>query len=171
VLADYAGRRWPAPTEGWPAWLWQIPYDARQHPQAVELRSVRDGANCQLFAAAVLELFGLEVPALRSSELWTDSRLVRTTRAALEPLDLVLFAAGESAYGAHVGVHIAEDQVLHLCAEAGHPAVWGYGDFVARARYRNLLGGLRVAHRSEGTIAGRGRLYALLVAEMTNDKG
>ncbi len=138
-------RRWPVPLQRWPAWLWQVPYDAGQHPGAQDLRSVREGANCQRFAAAVLELFGLHVPALRSSDLWTDPRLRRITPGNLEPLDLVLFAAEGSAYGAHVGVHLVEDQVLHLCAEVGRPAVWGYGDFAVRARYQKLLGGLRLA--------------------------
>ena len=129
---------------GWPEWLWEIPYDGSQHPQAAALKPVREGANCQRFASTVLGLFGLHVPALRSSELWADPRLARIPPRSLQLLDLVLFAAGASAYGAHVGVHVGQDQVLHLCAEVGTPAVWRYHDFTARKRYQNLLGGLRL---------------------------
>lgn len=144
--------RWPISSAGWPAWLWRVPYDGCQHPQAQRLGPVRDGANCQRLAAAVLELFGLQLPALRSSKLWEDSRSAKSTLGTLEPLDLVPFGAGASAYRTHVGVHLAEDQVLHLCAEAGRPAEWGYSDFAARARYQNLLGGLRLVPTSEPVV-------------------
>ncbi|BDM70963.1 hypothetical protein HEK616_44500 [Streptomyces nigrescens] len=106
------------------------------------------GANCQRYAYAVLRHFGLWVPPLRSAELWADTR---TTRRAgrPRPLDLVLFDAGPDqdrpeGYGAHVGVHLGPDAVLHLCREVGRPAVWRYADFAARARYARFLGAKRV---------------------------
>ncbi|MFG2092165.1 cell wall hydrolase [Streptomyces sp. NPDC048612] len=102
------------------------------------------GANCQRYAYAVLRHFGLLIPPLRSAELWADT--VATHRVECpRPLDLVLFDGGPAedrppGYGAHVGVHLGPDQVLHLCREAGRPVVWRYPDFAARARYRRLLG-------------------------------
>ncbi|PJJ05759.1 hypothetical protein BX264_6231 [Streptomyces sp. 2333.5] len=106
------------------------------------------GANCQRYAYAVLRHFGLLVPPLRSAELWADDRATRRAGSP-QPLDLVLFDAGPAAgrppgYGAHVGVHLGPDQVLHLCREAGRPAVWRYADFAARPRYRRFLGAKRV---------------------------
>ncbi|AJE39228.1 NlpC/P60 family protein [Streptomyces nodosus] len=102
-----------------------------------------DGANCQLFAYEVLRHFGLTVPALRSSDLWADTRA--TLRVPVpRPLDLLLFNATDDAYGAHLGVWAGEDQVLHLCAEVGRPAVWDLGDFAARERYAVLVGVKRV---------------------------
>ncbi|WP_084775223.1 cell wall hydrolase [Streptomyces sp. MOE7] len=112
------------------------------------LADLARGANCQRYAYAVLRHFGLPVPPLRSAELWADERA--TVRAGEpRPLDLVLFDAGPAGdrpegYGAHVGVHLGPDQVLHLCREVGRPAVWRYADFAARARYARLLGVKRV---------------------------
>jgi len=84
-----------------------------------------DGANCQRYAHAVLDLFGLYVPALRSSELADDPRLIRIEeQRSIRPLDLLLLNESTSTYGAHVGVHLADDHVLHLCAELGRPTVW-----------------------------------------------
>jgi hypothetical protein len=105
------------------------------------------GANCQLFAYEVLRHFGLTPPPLRSSDLWADTRAtIRVPRA--RPLDLLLFNATDDAYGAHVGVWADEDRVLHLCAEAGRPAVWSLRDFAARQRYQVLIGVKRVIHRT-----------------------
>lgn len=90
----------------------------------------------------MLGLFGLAVPRLRSSELWTDPRLRTVT--APRPLDLVLFNRTDDPYGAHVGVVLADDEVLHLCREVGRPAVWSYAAFRRRPCYRTVLGFRRV---------------------------
>lgn len=126
--------------------LWAVPYAGARYPgsRAVEeLPGVAAGANCQLYAYAVLAHFGLRVPALRSSDLWEDrAATVRVDRPS--PLDLLLFNASGEAYGAHVGVWAGEDAVLHLCAEVGRPAVWRTAEFAARGRYRALVGIKRV---------------------------
>ncbi|MFH8590925.1 cell wall hydrolase [Streptomyces rimosus] len=143
----------PDPLSRLPAALRDVPYAGARHPGAAPLPGrhpydVTAGANCQLYAYAVLRHFGRTVPPLRSAELWADT--AATERAAPpRPLDLVLFDAGEvprrpAGYGAHVGVHLGPDQVLHLCKEAGRPAVWSYADFAERARYARFLGAKRV---------------------------
>ncbi|MFE1172385.1 cell wall hydrolase [Streptomyces sp. NPDC058773] len=106
------------------------------------------GANCQRYAYAVLRHFGLLIPPLRSAELWADTRATHRVDRP-QPLDLVLFDGGPAAgrppgYGAHVGVHLGPDEVLHLCREAGRPVVWRYADFAARPRYGRFLGTKRV---------------------------
>ncbi|GAB7029766.1 cell wall hydrolase [Streptomyces sp. NPDC021749] len=113
-----------------------------------------EGANCQRYAYAVLRHFGLWVPPLRSAELWADTRATRQAGRP-RPLDLVLFDAGPvrgrpEGYGAHVGVHLGLDAVLHLCREVGRPAVWRYGDFAARARYARFLGAKRLRGAAPG---------------------
>lgn len=60
------------------------------------------------------------------------------------PLDLLLFNAVADAYGARLGVGTDDGRVLHLCAEAGLPAVWSPADFAARERYRCPAGVKRV---------------------------
>ncbi|MFF8946851.1 hydrolase [Streptomyces sp. NPDC014864] len=132
-----------------PAALRTVPYAGSRFPGSPAVAARPDpaaGANCQLYAYAVLRHFGLAPPPLRSSELWADTRdTVRVARP--RPLDLLLFNAVDDAYGAHVGVWVDEDRILHLCAEAGRPAVWTPADFAARERYRVLVGVKRVTAR------------------------
>ncbi|MFI0815081.1 hydrolase [Streptomyces sp. NPDC021098] len=127
--------------------FWSVPYVGARFPGSAavaERPDLAEGANCQLFAYAVLRHYGLEPPALRSSDLWADTAATTRVTAARRPLDLLLFNAAGDAYGAHVGVWAAPDRVLHLCAEAGRPAVWPLSAFAARPRYRTLIGVKRV---------------------------
>lgn len=129
-----------------PAEFWDVEYVGDRYPgsPAVTARPGLDaGANCQLYAYAVLRQLGLEPPDLRSSDLWSDASA--TARVTVpKPLDLVLVSRSADAWGAHVGVWAADDQILHLCAEVARPAVWTMADFVARERYRVLVGFKRV---------------------------
>ncbi|MFJ2770864.1 hydrolase [Streptomyces sp. NPDC087300] len=129
-----------------PAVFWQVPYVAARFPGSAAVAERPDlaaGGNCQVFAYEVLAHFGAaRLPALRSSDLWADTDATHRVDdiGDARPLDILLFNATADAYGAHVGVWMADDAVLHLCAEAGRPAVWGLADFAARARYRVLVG-------------------------------
>jgi cell wall-associated NlpC family hydrolase len=129
-----------------PAEFWAVPYVGSRFPgsPAVAARpGLALGANCQLFVYTVLRHFGLAPPPLRSSDLWSDTRDTVRVPAA-RPLDLLLFNTTDDAYGAHVGVWVGENNVLHLCAEIGRPAVWTMADFAARERYGVLVGVKRV---------------------------
>ncbi|RKS71007.1 hypothetical protein BZB76_5487 [Actinomadura pelletieri DSM 43383] len=132
-----------------PSEFWDVRYVGARFPGSPAVAAepgIAAGANCQLFAYQVLMHFGLDAPALRSSELWADTEW--TTRVpAARPLDLVLFNATGDAWGAHVGVWVDDDQVLHLSDEVGYPVVWSMDDFAARARYRTLIGFKRVTRR------------------------
>ena len=104
---------WPAPSGGWPTWTWTVPYRGECHPGARGSLSVARGANCQRFVYAVLGLFGRSVPSLRSSDLWEDETATRQVGGddPLEPLDLVLFNATRTAWGAHIAVFMSSDQL------------------------------------------------------------
>ena len=140
---------------GWPEWLWTVPYVGAYHPVAGTQPPIHDGANCQRYAYAVLALFDLAVPPLRSSDLWAEHTRARSVGPnELAPLDLVLFNADAESWGAHVGVFMAPDQVLHLCKEIGTPAIWTWGDFAERTRYATFIGAKRVVaqtSRAPGT--------------------
>ncbi|WP_089314881.1 hydrolase [Actinomadura mexicana] len=129
-----------------PPGFWVVRYVGARYPGSqavVEHPGIADGANCQLFAYEVLRYFGLEVPELRSSELWADTAATTSVSDA-RPLDLVLFNATRDPWGAHVGVWTDDDQVLHLCSEVGRPVVWRMDEFAARDRYRTVIGIKRV---------------------------
>lgn len=138
------------PVMGWPDWMWTTPYVGEQHPLASDLAPLAHGANCQRYAYAVLALYRRTVPALRSSELWVHDGLQHVSASDVQPLDLVLVNRTADPFGAHVGVHVGADAVLHLCAEAGRPTVWTYAELAARDRYHVLLGWLRVPTTANG---------------------
>jgi hypothetical protein len=129
----------PALLKDLPPALWDVPYDAARYPGTVAPGDLAGGANCQVFAYAVLAHFGFRIPDLRSDELWRDTD---ATRVVLEPqpLDLVLFHDRLQAWGAHVGVVCSDTEVVHLCKEVGRPAVWTFAQFAATPRYANLIG-------------------------------
>lgn len=129
----------PALLQDLPAWLWDVPYDAARHPEAVPPEGLRLGGNCQLFAYAVLSHFGFHIPPLRSAELWRDTEATMVVLVP-RPLDLVLFHDREQAWGAHVGVVCGPDEVVHLSQEVGRPAVWTFAQFATTPRFANLIG-------------------------------
>lgn len=120
-----------------------VPYDGTRHPHSASFEFGR-GANCQLWAYAVLAHFGRHVPAVRSSELWDDTAFSRAV-AALEPLDLLLFSDSESAWGAHVGVYIGDGLVAHLSRRVGVPEVRSVEEMTRDPKYRVLIGAKRVS--------------------------
>jgi hypothetical protein len=131
---------------------WDVRYVGARYPGApVVLRNpdLTEGANCQLFAFEVLRHFGLAPPELRSSELWLDTAATQRVTVP-KPLDLVLLNATRDPWGAHIGLWAGDDQVLHLCAEVGRPALWNLAMFAARPSYRTLVGFKRVTAHTPG---------------------
>jgi len=112
------------------------------HPQAREASTPDAGANCQLYAYAVIALFDRHVPPHRSSELWEEPGLEHVSVNDMANLDLVLFNGTMNPWGAHVAVVIG-DRLLHLSQEIGSPAIWEWKDFAERERYREIVGIVR----------------------------
>jgi hypothetical protein len=119
-----------------------IPYDAARHPRSAAF-AFGKGANCQLWAYALLKHIGLQVPPLRSSELWDDTEYSDFVER-LEPLDLMLFNATASAWGAHVAVYLGDDAVAHLSRHIGLPEVCAIGQLLRTPKYRVLVGVKRI---------------------------
>jgi hypothetical protein len=115
-------------------------YDGRCYPGSpVQL----DGrGNCQTFAYAVLRHFGRVIPDFRSSELWADRRFTFEADP-FAPLDILLFNISPDAFGAHVGIYVGCERVLHLSKQAGIPAVWMLDEFTRNPRYRVQIGAKR----------------------------
>jgi cell wall-associated NlpC family hydrolase len=124
-----------------PAEFRTVRYDGARIPDG--LHDLTAGANCQLYAYAVLAQFGLHLPPMRSSELWADTKATRQV-ADFEPLDLLLFSPDGEAFGAHVAVYAGKGGALHLCKAVGQPAIWSLEQFADRPEYRVLIGGKRV---------------------------
>jgi hypothetical protein len=137
---------WPSPSDGWPEGFWAVPYVGSASPGRAAPGSWLNGANCQLFAYGMLGLFGIDCPPLPSTRLWRDCRATVAVQQP-EPLDIALFNATPDPFGAHLGVWMAPDEIVHLCKEVGHPVVWPRGEFSRRARYATVIGFKRVVAR------------------------
>ena len=131
-----------APSDIPPKFL-SVRYVGARIPEADAPYDVSNGANCQLFAYALLAHFGRDVPPLRSSELWEDADATDRVTGAYQPLDLLLFSESDSAWGAHVAVALGTDRAIHLSQRVGLPAIWPLSRFHEEADYRVLLGAKR----------------------------
>jgi murein DD-endopeptidase / murein LD-carboxypeptidase len=127
-----------------PTRFWSVPYDATRMPGGSSQADIGDGANCQLFAYALLCHFGVVVPPFRSSGLWEDRDYTTVETDNFAPLDLLLFSATGDAWGAHVGVSLGADRAIHLSQRVGLPAVWSLDRFRTEDDYRILIGAKRI---------------------------
>lgn len=135
----------------------EVRYNGARYPGAHYSRSVSGadtdlsaGANCQLFAYALLRHFGLVVPPLRSSELWADTRYTERVRD-LGPLDLLFWNKTGKTWGAHVGVYLGDGHAVHLARGLGIPVVWPLAEFGQHDKYQIFLGAKRALDRAKST--------------------
>lgn len=129
-----------------PAHLRDVTYNGDHFPGAPGVLGVKGGANCQQYAYAVLRHHGFELPDLRSSELWED-REHTAVADRMEPFDLVLVHDNPDSWGAHVGLCVADELVLHLSKQIGVPAIETLDALLQRNEYRYLIGFKRVLRR------------------------
>lgn len=127
-----------------PQFFFSVRYNSEKYPG--NANGIIEGANCQQFCFELLRYFGFEIGVMRSSDLWVDNEW---TRQVSEPevFDLLLFNDSEESYGAHVGIYIGDDQVLHLSKEIGVPIVWNINEFFVRSSYKALVGIKRPTYR------------------------
>lgn len=120
----------------------RVRYDDDRHPQSTEF-DFSKGANCQLFAYALLKHFGVNVPLLRSSQLWEDTERTDVVQD-FEPLDLLLFNDKDTSWGAHMAVYLGDGQLIHLSKSAGLPEICRLSEILDRPKYKRLIGAKRV---------------------------
>lgn len=125
-----------------PPELVSVHYNAEVYPGAPQASGLKDGANCQVFAYAVLAQFGIFLPPLRSSELWDDDRYT-SLASTLKPLDLLLFNRSSDPFGAHVAIYLGEGTAVHLSKAVGVPVEWALDEFARRPEYRVYIGAKR----------------------------
>jgi hypothetical protein len=129
-----------------PQRFWQVTYDQSHDANSPELGPMADGASCQNFAYELLRHFGRHVPYLRSSNLWEDTE---HTTVAEDPraLDLLMFNRTQNAWGAHVALHVGDDQAIHLSKKIGSPVIWPFARFRELPEYCVFIGAKRVKER------------------------
>jgi murein DD-endopeptidase / murein LD-carboxypeptidase len=122
-----------------PVHLRDVRYTADHFPGAPNVLGVEGGANCQQYAYAVVRHHGFILPDLRSDELWLD-RDYTAENERMEPFDLVLVHDNPDSWGAHVGLCVGADLVLHLSKKIGVPAIETLAELQRRDAYRYLIG-------------------------------
>lgn len=75
----------------------------------------------------------------RSSDLWEDTLYTKKVKVP-KPLDILMFNGNNDAYGAHLGLYLENDRILHLSKEVGYPTIWNLADFKKHKKYKNLIG-------------------------------
>jgi murein DD-endopeptidase / murein LD-carboxypeptidase len=131
-----------------PAGFMNVYYDGAKFPGS-GARDVDRGANCQLFAYALLGHFGVRVPPFRSSELWSDTEFSQKV-TELEPLDVLLYNRVAEAHGAHVAVYVGDGCAVHLSKHIGRPEIWPIDKFLARPEYAVFVGAKRIGYPATG---------------------
>ena len=126
-----------------PLFFFNSYYDGSKYPGSLKCKGISKGANCQYFAYELLRYFGLEIPDFRSSNLWEDTITTKKVKRLL-PLDIVLFNKDTESYGAHVGVYLGNDKIIHLSKEVGYPTIWDVKDFKKREKYKVFIGAKRI---------------------------
>lgn len=125
-----------------PAQLLNVRYNSEAIPRDGRC-DLSEGANCQLFAYALLATNGIDIPDFRSSDLWDDDTVTHTV-SDLAPLDLLLFNSSPEAYGAHVAVYLGRGDAIHLAKREGLPQIWSLDRFSKVQRYAVFIGAKRV---------------------------
>ncbi|EKD84985.1 MAG: Cell wall-associated hydrolase [uncultured bacterium] len=125
----------------------KIPYNAKRYPRKKRVIDVFKGANCQLFVYEFLRCNGYDIPFdYRSSGLWEDQKFTKRVKS-LKPFDILFFNKTSNSYGAHLGIYIGSDKVIHLSRVAGYAAVWGMEEFKKYDRYKYFLGAKRLKQK------------------------
>ncbi len=126
-----------------PPHLLDIAYVGKHFPGANWEGGLAAGANCQVFAYALLNHYGIVVPPFRSSDLWEDQTVSQRV-TDLKPLDLLLWNRTTVAWGAHVGVYLGEGKAVHLSKQIGKPVIWSLARFMEEPLYHVFIGGKRI---------------------------
>ena len=126
-----------------PPRFFEVTYKGAHYPGSPKVNGLEGGANCQVFAYELLRHHGVTVPDLRSSDLWEDTQFT-TQVTDLQPLDILLWNKTDNPWGAHVGVYLGENKVIHL-SKANHTAViWTLEEFLKQPAYTVFIGAKRV---------------------------
>jgi len=128
-----------------PEYFFEVTYKASHYPGSAKTNGLEGGANCQVFAYEFLGYFGLEIPDFRSSELWEDTTFTKKIQNVedLEPLDILLWNKKEKVWGAHVGVYIGENSVIHLSKQNVYPKIQTLEEVSENPLYKVFIGAKR----------------------------
>ncbi|MDD3793732.1 MAG: cell wall hydrolase [Candidatus Gracilibacteria bacterium] len=126
-----------------PNYFINIVYNSKIIPNETKYDIIKTGANCQVFSYELLRFNNKKVPDLRSKELWEDNIYSKVIFNDFKPLDILFFNSKSEYYGAHLGVYIGNNKVLHISKDIGYPVIWEIKDFQNVEKYKFFLGAKR----------------------------
>lgn len=119
-----------------------VPYKTDCFPGSDKSRGIEQGANCQYFAYELIRYYGCVIPDFRSSDLWEDAAHTSIV-THLQPLDLVLLHKTQNAWGAHVGVYVGNNFIIHLSKNIGFPIIQNLESVMQQPQYCCFIGAKR----------------------------
>ncbi len=125
----------------------EVEYNELRIPGVKNQSDLSLGANCQVFAYELLAYFNIYPPQFRSSELWNDKTYTKLVNN-MKKLDILLYNKTLDSYGAHVGVYIGNEKVIHLSQSIGKPEIIDHKELLLRTKYKFFLGAKRVIKNS-----------------------
>lgn len=126
-----------------PQQFFEVEYKGSRIPGTENPSNFKQGANCQVFAYELLKHNGINIPNFRSSELWEDTIYTEKVEI-IKPLDILLYNSENKAYGAHVGVSIGNNMLIHLSAENNKAEIISQEDMLRKNKYCIFIGAKRV---------------------------
>ncbi len=120
----------------------KVPYKADCFPGSDKSKDIANGANCQYFAYELIRHYGRVIPDFRSSDLWEDTTHTSIV-ADLQPLDLILLHKTQNAWGAHVGVYVGNNLIIHLSKNIGFPIIENLESVMQQPQYCCFIGAKR----------------------------
>ena len=120
-----------------------VSYESSRIPGVENQADLTLGANCQVYIYALLNHFGKNIPNFRSSELWDD--IVFTKKVSdFHALDIMMYNDSVNAYGAHVGLYLGDQRVVHLSKDNGIPKVELHDELIKQRKYSVFIGAKRI---------------------------
>jgi len=113
-----------------------IVYNPSIVPDKKEKNIINTGANCQVYAYELLRYNNKNIPDYRSKELWEDTIYSNIVSWEYELLDVLFFNKENNPYGAHLGVYIWDNKVLHNSKDIWKPAIFELDDFLRKEKYQ-----------------------------------
>jgi lipoprotein Spr len=100
---------------------------------------IHTGANCQVYAYEILRFNNKNIPDYRSSELWEDTLYSSIVSSEYHPWDILFFNKNNDPYGAHLGIYLWDNKILHNSKDIWKPAISELNDFKKIEKYKCLI--------------------------------
>ncbi len=122
----------------------EVKYKRSRIPGVERQKDLWLGANCQVYAYEFLKEFNRIIPNFRSKELWEDHIYTKKIEKDFLEFDIMLYNIKNESFGAHIGLYLGENKVLHLSKDNKTPMIESHESLLSQEKYRYFIGAKRV---------------------------